>query len=79
MAETNTELRDVIAEYGLTRKQAAAMMMVEKTTVDRYLAPSHRMVRRKNKPNPTYRAMPAHRLRLLLDEIRRARLQKVES
>ncbi len=70
---TNAELRAVITEYGLTRQQAAGYMMTLATSVDRYLTPP----RKERKPNPTYRAMPAFRLKLLLNEIQRLQLKKV--
>lgn len=66
MSNTNRELREIVEEYGLTRAEAAAIMMVNKATVDRYLSP-----RTKGKEsNPTYRNMPAFRLKLLVDGLR---------
>ena len=62
----NDELREVISEYGLTRREAAEIMMVRKPTVDRYLSP--RTVNRQ--VNPTYRNMPPFRLKLLIEGLR---------
>jgi len=63
---TNKELADIISEYGLTRLEAANLMMVNKATVDRYLSP-----KTKGKlVNPTYRNMPTFRLKLLVDGLR---------
>ena len=66
MDKTNAELHDIISEYGLTRREAAELMMVTKPTVDRYLSPrkAGRVL------NPTYRSMPAHRLQLLVTALR---------
>jgi len=73
MDRTNAELRDIIKDYGLTRRQSAEMMMCWKSTVDRYLTPP----RKGRSKNPTYRRMPAFRLKLLLDEISKRRLKQV--
>lgn len=62
----NDELRTIIIEYGLTRRGAAEIMMVNKPTVDRYLSP----VRKGRSKNPTYRNMPAYRLKMLVDGLR---------
>jgi len=66
MDQTNQELHDIITDYGLTRREVSNMMMCNKPTVDRYLTPP----RKGRCANPTYRRMPAFRLKLLLDEIR---------
>ena len=66
MTSSNSELREIISEYGLTRREAAELMMTTKATVDRYLSP----LRKANKPNPTWRNMPAFRLKLLVDGLR---------
>lgn len=73
MDQNNSELRDIILEYGLTRREAAELMMVRPTTVDRYLTPA----RRGRSHNPTYRKMPAYRLKMLVDEISKRGLKKV--
>ena len=74
MPETNAELREIITEYGLTRRQAAEMMMLDATTsVDRYLVPA----RRGRSKNPAFRQLPAFRLKLLLVGIRERQLKKV--
>jgi len=73
MSQTNVELHEIIREYGLTRREAADLMMTTKPTVDRYLSPA----RRGRSHNPTYRNMPAFRLQLLLDGLRRAGKKKV--
>lgn len=62
----NTELREIISEYGLTRREAATIMMVDTSTVDRYLVPEKKGRSR----NPTYINMPPVRLKLLVDGMR---------
>ena len=62
----NTELREIMAEYGLTRRLAAQVMMVDKSTVDRYLTPP----KRGKTANPSHIRMPAVRLKLLVDGMR---------
>ena len=66
MDKTNLELHEIISEYGLTRREAAELMMVNKSTVDRYLSPR----KAGRSLNPTYRPMPAHRLQLLVNALR---------
>lgn len=66
MDKTNQELADIISEYGLTRRESAEFMMVNKSTVDRYLSPR----RLGRSLNPTYRKMPAYRLQLLVNALR---------
>ena len=73
MSKTNVELHEIIREYGLTRREAADLMMTTKPTVDRYLSPA----RKGRCANPTYRDMPAFRLQLMLDGLRRAGKKKV--
>ena len=70
----NDELREIISEYGLTRRQAAEMMMMSTSNMDRYLAPP----RRGRSRNPAYRTLPAYRLKLLIQEITIRKLTKVE-
>jgi hypothetical protein len=74
MRQTNQELRAIIAEYGLTWRQAADMMMVRPTSLDRYMTPE----KKERKRNPTFRALPAFRLKLLLNEIQRQQIKKLE-
>lgn len=71
--QTNQELHNIISDYGLTRRESAEMMMCWKSTVDRYLSPP----RKGRSANPTYRRMPAFRLQLLLDAMRKEGRKKV--
>lgn len=71
---TNEELHTIIHEYGLTRRECATMMMTQPASVDRYLTPP----KKGRSKNPTYRVMPAYRLKLLLDRIRESGRKKVE-
>ncbi len=65
---TNAELRVIMADYGLTRKQAARLCMASESAVDRWLlAPL----------NSGYRRMSPHRLKLLVLEIANKRLRKL--
>lgn len=57
----NRALRHIMAEYGLTRRETAELMMTAKSTVDRYLVPDQ---------GPSYRRLPDHRLQLLKSSLR---------
>jgi hypothetical protein len=59
--DNNAELRKIIRELKLTRKQVADIALVTTSTVDRWLVPP----KRGRKRNPTYRKMPDNTLQLL--------------
>lgn len=58
MKSNNTIFRELLKEHGLTRQKAADLLLINVSTVDRYLTPATI----KGKPNPTHRHMSDGRL-----------------